>query len=511
LIEDPLSRIATWLALGLGLLAAIAAGDGSTPRAWHRFAVLLLSLSGVLLAAIANELAVVVIAMELASLPATVLLFVERDAPDARAAAIRSLALNLFALAMLVAGAVLIGLMAGTTNLEDLRTPLPHVAAARHLRVLKAASPVAGQVGCVFLLAGLGVHFLAAPFQLAAAEIFEGAKAWGIGLTALLPRGAALLLMVRVLVHGPPRLQGTVQTLFTAVGFLTILIGGLLIVSQTRIRRLLAFTVVLQSGLILGALAAGCSEVARPAATPWLDTATPGGVGSACLCFALDSLALIGLLAFLGSRERSDRPLDDVTQVAAAVRGNGVAAAAVCVLVAGLAGVPPFAGFWPRVAILRAMLSISVPAENGFLPHQNVDYVVVAIAAAAGLILVAAVAAGLVKRVLLEDLDAPRVVVLREDRRGPANLRERGAVAVGLLAALAVVFFGIFPGPVTRVAARATANESAIAQASAERTGSSPEGSGAPPGGGVNAILGRSSHPTSSATSMTRPGPASQR
>ncbi len=267
--------------------------------------------------------------------------------------------------------------------------------------------------------------------------------------------------MIRILVHGPPRLQGTVQTLFTAVGFLTILIGSLLAVSQTRLRRLLAFMVVFQSGLILAALAAGCSERARPTATPWFGTETPGGVASACLCFALDSLALVGLLALVASRERTGRPLDEAEQVVDAVRGDRVTAAALCVLVASLAGVPPFAGFWPRVAILQSTLSISVPAENGFLPHQNVDYVVVAIAAAGGLILMAAIALGLVKKVLLDDMDAPRVEVLQDDRSARGNASERAAVAVGLLAALAVVVLGIFPRSATRAAARGVTGRAA--------------------------------------------------
>jgi NADH:ubiquinone oxidoreductase subunit 2 (subunit N) len=475
-IEDRLSRSATWLALLLGLLAAVATVDGGSSHVCRRLAILLLSLSGVLLAAVANDLVLAVMAMELASLPATVLLFVERDAPHARTAALRSLALNIFALAMLVAGAALIALVSGTTNLEDLRSALPHAATVQHVRTLRVESPIAAAIGCVLLLAGFGVHFLAAPFQLAAAEIFDGAKAWGVGLTALFPRGAALLLLIRVLVNGPPRLQGTAQTLFTAVGFLTMLIGGLLVVSQSRIRRLLAFMVVFQSGLILAALAAGCSERARPAATPWLGTELPGGVGSACLCFALDALALVGLLALIGLRERTDRPLDEVEQLVDAVRGDRVRAGALCVLAASLAGLPPFAGFWPRLAILRSMLSISVPAENGFLPHQNVDYVVVAIAAAGGLIVLAAVVLGLVKKVLLDDLDAPRVEILRGDRSSRANASEKGVLAVGQLAALAVVLLGIFPGPATRAAARGTADEYAVNAASADQGASLPAG-----------------------------------
>jgi NADH-quinone oxidoreductase subunit N len=472
-IEDRLSRSATWLALALGLLAAVAAAAGGTSHVCRRYAILLLSLSGVLLAAIANDIVLAVIAMELASLPATVLLFVERDAPGARAAALRSLALNIFAAAMLVAGAGLIGFLFGTTNLDDLRTALQHAATGRHVRSLVVASPVAEEIGCVFLLAGLGVHFLAAPFHLAAAEIFDGAKAWGIAMTALFPRGAALLLMIRVLVHGPPRLQGTAQTLFTAVGFLTILIGSLLAVSQTRIRRLLAFVVVFQSGLILAALAAGCAEKARPAATPWLVGESAGGLASACLCFAIDSLTLVGLLALLASRERSDRPMDEAAQVVNAVRGDRVTAAALCVLAASLAGVPPFAGFWPRVAILRSTLSITFPAANGFLPHQNVAYVVVAIAAAGGLVLITAVSLGLVKKVLLDDV--PRVEVLRDDRNVPARASDRAAVTVGLLAALAVAVLGIFPGPATRAAAWGAADDHAINPPPLDQAGSLPD------------------------------------
>jgi formate hydrogenlyase subunit 3/multisubunit Na+/H+ antiporter MnhD subunit len=285
--------------------------------------------------------------------------------------------------------------------------------------------------------------------------------------------------MIRILVDGAPRLHGTAQTLFTAVGFLTILMGSVLAVGQSRIRRLLAFLVVFQSGLILVALAAGCSERTRPAATPWLGMEVPGGVGAACLCFAFDSLALVGLLALVASRRQSDRRLDEIEQVADVVRGDALTVAALCVLSASLAGIPPFAGFWSRVAILRSVLSISVPAEHGFLPHQNVDYVVVAIAAVGGLILLAVVTLGFVKRVLFDDLDTSRVEVLADDRRPRLNFLEKAPVAIGLLAAFAIVVFGISPGPATRIVAAVTADDHATSQVSAGGGLSSPEGGAA--------------------------------
>jgi NADH-quinone oxidoreductase subunit N len=461
-IQDHLSQSAIGVMLALALLLAVTAWDRTSLRGGHRLAVLILSLSGAVLAALANDLVWAVLAMELASLPATFLLFVEREMPNARAAAVRSLSLNLFALALLIAGAVLIGLVAGSSNLDELRTGLPPALLPRHARALTVTSPVGGEIGCVLVLAGLGVHLLAVPFQLAAAEIFDGAKSWGIALTAVFPRGAALVLMIRLLVEGPPRLQGTAQTLFTAVGFLTVLIGSVLAMGQTRLRRLVAYLVLFQSGLLLLALAAACGERARPAAVPWLEAGTPGGIGSACFCFVVDSLALIGFLALVSSREPAERPIVEVNQLSDAMRGYGLRAVALCVLAASLAGLPPFAGFWARLAILRSTLSISVPASNGFLPHQNVDYVVVALAIGGGLILLAPIVLGLVKQMLLDDSDAPRVEILHSAQTASRSRRETTAVVVGMLAALAIVVGGAFPERMSRAAARGTSDERAF-------------------------------------------------
>ena len=469
LLQDRLSKSATWFALGLGLLAAVAAGDGESHRVGRRLALLLVSLAGVCLAAVANDLFLGVIAIELATLPATLVLVIEGDAPLARVAARRSLALHLLALVILLIGAFLVRSAFGTTHFEELRAALPQAAASRHMRSVAVASSTTGEVCCVLLLSGLGIHFLAAPFQLAAGEIFDGAKLWGLGLTALFPRGAALLLMIRVLVQGPPRLHGTAQTLLTAVGFLTILVGALLALWQIRVRRLLAFFVVFQSGLILLSLAGACCERARPVAAPWLTQDVPGGVGAACFCFAVDSLALIGFLALVASRRRSGRSMDEMQQVVEAVREDKLTAAAVCVLLLSLAGVAPFAGFWPRVAILRTLLSVSFPAEHGFLPHQNVNYVLIAVIAAAGLLLLTMVALDFVKKILLDETETAHVEVLAEDC-ALTRLRQKRAAVLGLLAALTVVVVGLFPGPATRIVARGAADEEVVAQTSADRS-----------------------------------------
>jgi formate hydrogenlyase subunit 3/multisubunit Na+/H+ antiporter MnhD subunit len=186
------------------------------------------------------------------------------------------------------------------------------------------------------------------------------------------------------------------------------------------------------------------------------------------LCFALDSIALVGFMALLASRERADQPIVDVGPLADDLRDYGVRGLALCILAASLAGMPPFAGFWARIAILQSTLSISVPAANGFLPHQNVDYVVVSLAIAGGLILLAPIVLALVKKMVLDDVDVPRVEVIQPDQKVPSSRRETTATVIGMLAALAVIAGGIFPKPVFYAAALGTSEERAFSQSSAD-------------------------------------------
>ena len=87
IMSDRLSRAGTGLALALGLSMAATAGDGASRRAWRRLAPLLFSVAGLLLAAVANDLIVAIVALELASLPVTILSFLERDDLPAAGAA----------------------------------------------------------------------------------------------------------------------------------------------------------------------------------------------------------------------------------------------------------------------------------------------------------------------------------------------------------------------------------------------------------------------------------------
>ncbi|HET6327478.1 MAG TPA: proton-conducting transporter membrane subunit [Planctomycetaceae bacterium] len=450
---DPLARGTVWMALLLGATCAAVSSLGP-PRSNGRLAAVLLSLAGVLLTCVANNFLLVIIGVPVSALALSAGQFWEAETAEERAAAVQALVLNLFASVCLVAGALLVSALAGTNNFAELRAlPIHGGTASGHLAARGGrALPLAGEVGAVLLLAGFGIPLLAAPFQLAAAEIFEGAAPWNVGAMAVLPRCAVLVAMIRVFVEGMSRYLSTAQTALTAMALVTLLIGGSLAYWQTSLRRLIALVVMVEAGVILLALAAACSEAARPDAVRWIDQQIPGGSGSAWFLFGADSLAILGLAAILGGLERSVGWLDPLEEFARRLRGDRLIAAATVLLLLTLAGIPPLPSFWARVGILRSVLSVSFPSENDFLPHQNTGYLMFALVMVAAMITVAAACLSLAGRILL----SPKPIAEDDVQVSLWGERRAGGLKLGAALALLLLALGFLPTREMQLAARVT-------------------------------------------------------
>jgi len=452
---DSLSTGTAWMALLLGAMCAALAMVGSSRRVPGRQAVVLFSLGGVLLACVANDFVLVIIGVSGSALAICAGLFFEAETADERYTAVQPLVLNALGAVCLVSGALLLSWLAGTTNLAELHALPAHAGAASdHMAAHGSrALPLAGEVGCVLLLAGFGIPLLVAPFQLAAAEIFEGSTPWSLGLMAVLPRCAVLVAMIRVFVEGMPRYLSSAQTALTAVALVTLLIGGSLAYWQTSLRRLIALVVMVQAGLILLALAAACSEAARPDAVRWIDVQIPGGAGAAWVLFGVDSLALLGLAAIVSGLQRTEERGDDLEEFTRSLRGDRSLAVATVLLLLSLSGVPPLPGFWTRVAVLRSVLSVSFPPENDFLPHQNTGYVLFALLTVVAWLAVAAPCLIVATRLLVSEapMEAADSNVARASRvPGRSGLRFGAAVAA------LVVALGFVPNQGLHLAARVT-------------------------------------------------------
>jgi NADH-quinone oxidoreductase subunit N len=450
---DSLSAGTAWMALVLGAACVALTSLGSNQRVGNRLGVVMLSLAGVLLACVANDFLLVILAVPVSMLSIGAGQFFEAETAEERFAAIQMLVMDVLGAVCLVAGALLVSWLAGTTNLTELQALPAHTGAATDQLATRGARtlPLAGEVGAVLLLAGFGIPLLAAPFQLAAAEIFEGSTSWSVALTAVLPRCAVLVAMIRVFVESMPRYLSTTQTALTAISLVTLLIGGSLAYWQTSLRRLIALVMMVQAGVILLALAASCSEAARPDAVRWISLQIPGGAGAAWLLFAVDSLAVLGLMVILSGLERAEGRVDELAEVPRLLRNDRTTATAMAFLLFTLAGVPPLPGFWTRVAVLRSILSVSFPPENDFLPHQNTGYVLFALLTVGALIAVAAPCVIAAVRLLITD-----GVLEAAETQPPPGDRPRSRSRFAIAIAAVVVVLGFVPSEGLRLAARVT-------------------------------------------------------
>jgi len=264
-----------------------------------------------------------------------------------------------------------------------------------------------------------------------------------VSLIAVVPRAAALAAMIRILLQGMPSYLATGQTAIVAIASLTVVIGSIVAWSQSGLRRLLAFALAVHGGLVLSGVAAAYFEALHVPQRLVVDPSIPGGAASALLCFAFDSLAIVGLMAITNGRDAEDE-IEDFPRI---LRGAPLAKIAVCVLVISLAGFPPFAGFWGRLWVMRSILSISVAPQHGFLPHQNVGYVVFAGIISTGLVLLAASYLRIVPA-FLHDVESD-----------PHNFRSSRFVRhVGVFVSIAVTVLGVFPAFSVRFATHTTEN-----------------------------------------------------
>jgi len=153
----------------------------------------------------------------------------------------------------------------------------------------------------------------------------------------------------------PPEIRGRIQTIGLAlggIGLVSILVGSLALLGQTSIRRLMAFSGVLNAGFMVLALL--------------LPSVFRGHVQLSVLWYylAVYALSSMGVLACLAALAGQDDDGDHLSLLAGAARRQPLLGAALSVFLASLAGLPPAAGFVAKFQVLSGlMLSVATPAQ----------------------------------------------------------------------------------------------------------------------------------------------------
>jgi len=252
---DPYAQVLGLVAIFAGALTVLTSFHYVRDRGIGRseyYALLLFSVSGMVMMAAAHNLIVVFIALELLSIPLYVLTGFARPNVESEEAAIKYFLLGAFASGFLLFGIALMYGASGTTDLE-------HIA---QVITQRGASPLA-LLGAGLILVGLGFKVAAVPFHMWTPDVYEGAPTPITGFMSVGAKAAGFAALLRVFVSSLGGIQADWVTLVAILSAVTMIVGNIVAVSQTNLKRMLAYSSIAHAGyLLMGVAAANRAGVA---------------------------------------------------------------------------------------------------------------------------------------------------------------------------------------------------------------------------------------------------------
>ena len=335
---DGFSVFLSAIILGSGLVAIGLAYDYLRRMNFERseyYILLLYSISGMMLMSIASDLILVFLALELLSIPLYVLAGFARPRLDSEEAALKYFLLGAFAGGFVVYGIALVFGATGTTGLEGVVAAVQ--TGATDLTLLAA--------GAALILIGLGFKVAAVPFHMWTPDVYEGAPSTVTAFMSVGAKAGGFAALLRVFVVAFPALAVDLAPILWALAALTMILGNVVAIAQSNIKRLLAYSSIAHAGYILMAVVPfGMPEVA--------------GVAVAAALFYLLAYALttFGAWAVVIALEKAEHAGLALSDYAGLGRKYPGLAAAMAVFMLSFTGVPPTLGFVGKFYLFRAVL-----------------------------------------------------------------------------------------------------------------------------------------------------------
>lgn len=339
-VHDSLTRLFKAVLLLLTGGTVLLMGEGVERRSdisAESRALLLLALIGLMAVVGTENLLVIFIGLELASI--TLYMMVAFSAPGAKAA---GAALNYFFFGSVAAAFLLYGmsLLFGVSGSIDLRVIAVAVGGAETDPVLLAA--------LAMILVGFGFKVAAVPFHLWAPGVYQEAPAPVAGFIASGSKIAGFFILAKFMTFGLAATAGSADwggfgagwvPLVAVVAALSMVVGNLGALVQPTVSRIMAFSGIGHSGFILAALAAADGNALR-------------AVLFYSIIYGLANLVAFGVIG----RVRHLRGGDRVEDFAGLAKESPLAAGALALSLLSLAGLPPLAGFFGKFQLFAVTL-----------------------------------------------------------------------------------------------------------------------------------------------------------
>jgi len=331
-VADNFGLFVTGILIVVGLLSLAFSGPAIERErlpGGEYYALMLFAVAGMMLMATATDLVVIFLALEVLSLAVYVLTGIRRDSPVATEAALKYFLLGAFSSAFFLYGIALTYGLAGSTRLDRIGS----------LMAAQALAPTPMQLLALgFLLVGFAFKVSAVPFHMWTPDAYEGAPSAVTGFMSTGVKAAAFAAFVRVFLAAFDPLRHEWWIVLWVIAAATMIVGTVVGVSQTNVKRMLAYSSIAHGGYLLVALLSA-NDVGKGAVLFYL------------LAYAVTNLGAFGVIAVLESAEGAN---DQVRDYAGLWDAHPVLAALMTLFLLSLGGFPPLAGFIAKWYVFSA-------------------------------------------------------------------------------------------------------------------------------------------------------------
>ncbi len=296
--------------------------------ATYAFLVLTAAL-GMMVMASGTDLITLFIGLETMSVSFYVLAGFLKPNRRSNEAAMKYYLLGAFSVGMLLYGMSILYGLTGTTNLRAIAQQVAQ----------QGASPLLA-LAIILVVAGLAFKIAAVPFHMWAPDVYEGSPTPITALLSVGSKAAAFAMILRLFVEGLPSAGADWRLLFDMLAVVTMVVGNIAALTQTNLKRMLAYSSIAHAGYILIGIVAG----------------TPRGVTASLIYLAVYAFMQLGAFAVIVLLQREETGGDDLDDFSGLYYRRPAAAIAMLVFMLSLGGIPPTAGFMGKFWLFGAAI-----------------------------------------------------------------------------------------------------------------------------------------------------------
>ena len=299
------------------------------------FTLGLFAVLGMMIMVSAQTMLLIYLGLELLSLSMYALVAFKRDDGRASEAAMKYFVLGAIASGMLLYGMSFIYGITGSLHLD-------------HIASYISSNPVMQNVGLLlglsFVIVGLGFKLGAVPFHMWVPDVYDGAPTSVTMFLGTAPKIAAFAMIIRLLAEGLGDMVQGWQQILAILAALSVVLGNIIAIAQTNIKRMLAYSTISHMGFVLMGVLAG-TQTGYAASMFYIIT------------YAIISMGGFAVIIYLSRDGKEADQLDDLKGLSST---HPWVAFMMMLFLFAMAGVPPTVGFYAKLSVITAVVDVNI-------------------------------------------------------------------------------------------------------------------------------------------------------